>query len=360
MIDFNTQQMKILIGQNNVTVVYLHADGDYWIDQQEFCNDFTNAPVSDYVVIHVRFEGLSLSAAGVVSAVEKIIKETGRSADSVCIFSPNAMSTDTPWQNLFWKQFFISDEFYRSNIYYKDADIDLESNWKSWALFVGRRTTPRLLALYDIWHDPALKQACLLSKMNETVSCTLQPFDFSHMIHDQLCDWITTVGLVDKISAHKHFRNFCVDMPISSIDGYNINDQYINVSYGENRNAAPTNSLINISGKYLFEITFETMTKGTTFTPSEKTIRTIMAQKPMVVYAPKNFLQQMQLLGFKTFDNLWDESYDHLEGPERYQQIMNIVKQVSDMPVNQQLELYHQSRQICIYNKQRLSSLIMN
>lgn len=359
MMDFDTQQMKELLGQNNVTVVYLQVDGDYWINQQEFCDAFTNAPLSDYVVIHVRFEGLSLSAAGVVSAVEKIMKETGRSADSVCIFSPNALSTDASWKNLFWKQFAISDEFYRSKIYCKDADIDLESNWKSWALFVGRRTTPRLLALYDIWHDPILKQACLLSKMNETESSTSQPFDHIHMIHDQLCDWMPMVDSIDEISAHKHFRNFCFDMPISSIDGYNVIDQYTNATCGENRNAAPTKNLINISGKYLFEITFETMTRGTTFTPSEKTIRTIVAQKPMVVYAPKNFLLQMQLLGFKTFDNLWDESYDQLEGPKRYQKIINIVQQVAGMPVNQQLELYQESRQICSHNKQRLISMTM-
>jgi len=359
MTDFDTEQMKRLAGQLNVTVVYLQVDGDYWINQQEFCNAFRNAPLSDHVVIHVCFEGLSLSAAGVVSAVENIMKETGRLTDSVFIFSPNALSTDAPWENLFWKQFKVSDEFRRCREYRDDADIDLALNWKPWALFVGRRTTPRLLALYDIWHDPALKQACLLSKMNETAPLTLQPFDNSHMIHDQLCDWMPVVDPVEKISAHKHFCNFCLDIPVGSIDGYNIIDQYTDVTFGENRNATATKNLINISGRYLFEITFETMTRGTTFTPSEKTIRTIMAQKPMVVYAPKNFLQQMQLLGFKTFDNLWDESYDQLEGPERYQKIINIVQQVAGMSVNQQLDLYQKSRQICTHNKQNLISLSM-
>ena len=359
MTDFDLEQMKRLAGRHNVTVVYLQVDGDYWINQQEFCDAFRNAPLSDHVVIHVRFEGLSLSTAGVVSAVEKIMKETGRSADSVFIFSPNALSTDAPWENLFWKQFNISDEFSRCQTYWHDADIDLEFDWKPWALFVGRRTTPRLLALYDIWHDPALKRACLLSKMNETEPPTSQPFDHSHMIHDQLCDWMPVVDPIEKISAHEHFRNFCFDMPVHSIDGYNAIDQYTNADCGENRNAVPTKNLIDISGKYLFEITFETMTRGITFTPSEKTIRTIVAQKPMVVYAPKNFLQQMRLLGFKTFDNLWDESYDQLEGPERYQKIINIVQQVAGMPVNQQLELYQKSRQICSHNKQRLIALMM-
>jgi hypothetical protein len=40
MTDFNTIQMSQLLGQSNVTVVYLWADGDYWIGQQEFCAAF--------------------------------------------------------------------------------------------------------------------------------------------------------------------------------------------------------------------------------------------------------------------------------------------------------------------------------
>ena len=360
MTDFNSEQMKRLAGHHNVTVVYLQVDGDYWINQQEFCDAFRNAPLSDHVVIHVRFEGLSLSAAGVVSAVEKIMQETGRPANSVFIFSPNALQTDAPWKNLFWKQFIVSDEFSRCQAYWHDVDIDLEFDWKPWALFVGRRTTPRLLALYDIWHDPVLKQACLLSKMNETAPPTSQqPFDHSHMIYDQLCDWMPVVDPIEKISAHKHFRNFCFAMPVDSVDGYSVNDQYTNATSGDYRNAAPSKNLIDMSGKYLFEITFETMTRGTTFTPSEKTIRTIVAQKPMVVYAAKNFLQHMQSLGFKTFGDLWDESYDQLEGPERYQKIINIVHQIAGMPDNQQLELYQKSRQICSQNKQRLIALMM-
>jgi hypothetical protein len=146
-------------------------------------------------------------------------------------------------------------------------------------------------------------------------------------------------------------------MPIDSVDGCKITDQYMNTASGDNRNVSLTKNLINLSGKYLFEITFETMTRGRTFTPSEKTIRTMMAEKPLVVYAPKNFLQHMQQLGFKTFGDLWDEGYDKFEGPNRYKQIMAIVKDVASWPASQQLELYENSRQICSHNKQRLAVL---
>ena len=357
MTDFNTAQMSQLLGDSNVTVVYLWADGDYWLRQQEFCAAFRAVPATHNVVIHVQFEGLSLAQARVVSAVEKIMQETGRSTDSVFVYSPNAVVDDAPWANLFWRQYKVSDEFVRSNTYQTDGSRDLDPDWQPWALFVGRRTTPRLLALYDIWRDPVLREKCLLSKMIESVPPVVQPFNQAHMFFDQLDDWMPISNPIEKMLTYKHFQSFCDNIPIDSVDGCKITDQYMNTARGDNRNVSLTENLINLSGKYLFEITFETMTRGRTFTPSEKTIRTIMAEKPLVVYAPKNFLQQMQQLGFKTFGNLWDEGYDKFEGPDRYKQIMAIVKDVASWPASQQLELYKNSRQICSHNKQRLAVL---
>ena len=357
MIDFHTTYMSQLIGQSNVTVVYLWADGDYWIRQQEFCAAFRAAPASHNVVIHVQYEGLSLTQSKVVPTVEKIIQETGRSADSVFVFSPNAIVDDSPWPNLFWREFKVSDEFIRSRTYQTHGSRDLDSDWRPWALFVGRRTTPRLLALYNIWQDAILKEKCLLSKMIELPFPILQPFDQAHMFFDQLDDWMPIQNPIEKSLIHEHFRSFCDTMPVDSVDGCKITDQYTNTVGSDNRNVNLTTNLINLSGKYLFEITFETMTRGLTFTPSEKTIRTIMAEKPLVVYAPKNFLQQMQRLGFKTFGNLWNEDYDQFEGPDRYKQIMTIVKYIATLSSGEQLKLYDNSRQICSYNKQHLLAL---
>ncbi len=357
MTDFNTAQMSQLLGQPNVTVVYLWATGDYWIRQQEFCDAFRAVPLTQNVVIHVQFEGLSLTHCQLVPTVQQIMQETGRPSESVFIFSPNANTNDSPWINLFWRQYKISDEFVRSQTYQIDADVNLDLDWKSWALFVGRRTTPRLLALYDIWRDPALRAKCLLSKMIEPSPPVLQPFEQVDLYMDQLDEWMPITNPIEKMLTHKNFRGFCQGMPIDSVDGAKITDQYLDVPSGENRNFGLTTNLINLGRKYLFEITFETMTRGLTFTPSEKTIRTMMAQKPMVVYAPRHFLQHLRSLGFRTFGNLWDEGYDECEGLERYQRIMKIVKNVADMPAAQQLELYDNSRQICNHNKQQLIAI---
>jgi len=360
MTDFNLEQMKRLVGKDNVSIVYLHAAGDYWIRQEEFVSEFYKIPLTDNVVIHVQFEGLSLSNSLVVPTVEKIIKDTGRSGDSVYIFSPNSMRVDSPWENLFWKQFNISDEFIRSELYWCDKP-PLEENFKTWALFVGRKTTPRILALYDIWQDSELKNNFLLSVMNDNSPESVLIFDRPEKIYDKIDDWVPTLveNKIQRIMQHNSLRDFCKNLPISSIDNYSVNDQYTDTMYGENRNPEPSKSLIRMSNKYLFELTFETMTRGFTFTPSEKTIRTIVAETPLIVYAPKDFLKNLQLIGFKTFNSIWDESYDDLEGPARYKAMMKIVKEICMLPRNQQLQLYQQSRHICEYNHLHLMKIVM-
>ena len=353
--------MKQLLGKDNVSIVYLDSASDYWIRQQEFCDAFRSVPTTDDVVIHVKFEGLSLTHSLVTQAVQKIIQEIGRNPSTVYIYSPNSMRTDAVWKNLFWKQFRVSDEFSRSKTYWCDSPA-IEQDFKPWALFVGRRTTPRLLALYDICGDPVLKNNFLLSAMNHPSPDSELIFDRPDKIYDKIDDWVATTveNKIQRIMHHHNFRIFCKNLPVESIDNYSIVDQYSDVMDGENCNPDPSKSLIKLGGKYLFELTFETMTRGFTFTPSEKTVRTIVAEKPMVVYAPRNFLENLQNLGFKTWNNLWDESYDQLEGPERYHAIMKLVREVCNWPQDQQIEAYQQSREICIHNRLLLSKLSMN
>lgn len=357
MTDFNTEQMTKLLGKNNVTVVYIEANSDYWVNKEEFCNAFREVPLTDYVVLHVKFEGLSLTHSLVVPTVKKLIEETGRHPKTVYTFTPNSSSTDCEWPNLFFRQYTVSDEFIRSRLYWKEEHPEINSDFKTWALFVGRKTTPRLLALYNIWKDESLRQNSLLSVMNDEQH-SIQVFDRPELIYDCVDDWLPIENKMQRILEHNAFRNFCSNIPFGSIDGYNVTDQYSDQLAGENRNPIPSISLINLAPQYLFEITFETMTRGFTFTPSEKTVRTIVAEKPLVVYAPRHFLQNLQKLGFKTFGQLWDESYDQLEAQPRFWAIMKLIKDINSLSKEDKLALYQQSREICAYNKNVLRQLL--
>ncbi len=46
------------------------------------------------------------------------------------------------------------------------------------------------------------------------------------------------------------------------------------------------------------------------FLPTEKIAKTMILRKPFLVYSTQNYLKYLRELGFKTFGDFWDESYD--------------------------------------------------
>jgi len=80
--------------------------------------------------------------------------------------------------------------------------------------------------------------------------------------------------------------------------------------------------------QFVTELVAETYTIGNTFFPTEKTLRPVMAARPILVYGPKYFLSRLRDLGFETYSTCWDESYDELEGPARWQAIKKLILQI--------------------------------
>jgi hypothetical protein len=62
---------------------------------------------------------------------------------------------------------------------------------------------------------------------------------------------------------------------------------------------------------------------------SEKTMRAIYAGRPFILLAPSGTLQLIKDLGFKTFDEFWDEDYDSIVDPTlRFNRVMSIVENI--------------------------------
>ena len=59
-----------------------------------------------------------------------------------------------------------------------------------------------------------------------------------------------------------------------------------------------------------YSIICETLSTGSTFYLSEKTVKAMFNKRIFVTFGPKNFLDNLHKLGFETFNSLIDESYD--------------------------------------------------
>lgn len=69
---------------------------------------------------------------------------------------------------------------------------------------------------------------------------------------------------------------------------------------------------------------------------TEKTFKAFLNKRPFVIVGPPGMLKQIKQLGFKTFDQVFDESYDDISDPsDRLNKIVDIVKHVASLPIDE-------------------------
>jgi hypothetical protein len=84
---------------------------------------------------------------------------------------------------------------------------------------------------------------------------------------------------------------------------------------------------------------------------SEKTFKPIVYKRPFVLLAPPGSLQNLHTLGFKTFQDFWDESYDCMPDPEqRLLAVANIVTTVCGMSTDELQNLCVLMQDVLNYN----------
>lgn len=91
---------------------------------------------------------------------------------------------------------------------------------------------------------------------------------------------------------------------------------------------------------------------------TEKTTRVVAANIPFVVIGPKGILKRLRKIGFKTFSEFWDESYDDITDYEsRLEKIKEIIKWVASKDLEELTDIYNQMLPIFEHNKKILHSI---
>ena len=99
--------------------------------------------------------------------------------------------------------------------------------------------------------------------------------------------------------------------------------------------------------KYNLEVVTETMTEA--YFVTEKTIKPIMAKMPFMMVASKGYLEYLKSLGFKTFNSVFDESYDLEDSVSlRISKIVDTLEMLIES--NQIYTLYDDCKEITNYN----------
>jgi hypothetical protein len=276
--------------------------GDEWFNRASVCQQLLQAQ-NQPIMLDLGAEGPSLYRLGIVDAV----LESGVDPSQVTVANWHNSVEIVPFErqirhlasHFFWHHQLhtIADNFAN-----KTADI--------FGIFIGRRTVARCKIFYDVWQQ--YRDKSCMSLMQATTPLPWQ--HFNGIAVEQFENWINNTESTD-------FQQWWKHPPVSSIDGVSIGDQY---SADQNTNF----SLLKFYNRFNIEIVCETYCYGDAFFPTEKTVRPIAAEKPFVLFGPAQFLQRLRQLGFKTYADFWDESYDKLEGLERWQAMQQVLQYI--------------------------------
>jgi len=101
------------------------------------------------------------------------------------------------------------------------------------------------------------------------------------------------------------------------------------------------------------EVVLETLFDDDRLHLTEKSLRPIACGQPFILAGTNGSLEYLRGYGFKTFNSVWDESYDQIMDPEeRLTAIINLMEQISTWDELTKKNKLLQAQQIANYNRQ--------
>jgi hypothetical protein len=261
--------------------IIVKTNGDLWVNLEQVTEQLTTIQPTDWVCFDTGAEGISLGHSGILDFINQWVRSSGHPPHLVSINSPNVYEK-TQYRNVNK----ADNHFLQlSGHYYTEVPL-LDTDATNFGFFVGRHTAERDSIALDIINN---YQSHFVMSVMKTAYCS--------------SPWSEPV------------------QAISSIDGMTVRDQY--------QGSLDTNlSLLNFYNQFQIEIVAETMCAGITFFPTEKTFRPITGRRPFIVFGPVHFLNNLRGLGFRTYSECWDESYDQYQGQDRWNRMRTVIDNI--------------------------------
>ena len=301
--------------QNKFTL--LPANGFVW-NKTEFVQFLVDHQGQE-IVIRTREEGVCLESAGIYQLLETF------GFRNVKIETNNLLE-----QHLHYKIQFINPLWFLQ----VNSDSYLEYHyWNKNKIFGGLYGRP-------LWHRIGLS-AELQSKYND-----ISLISFRSNPHNVDQQQLFEIQQLFEQAPHS-LEKFCQvkhtwPVQIEKIDSYDVNKK--------NTTNTHTDQLAGFYPEFLIDLVAETWTQGRCFFPTEKTVRPMLLKKPMIVMGPRDYLDYLHQMGFRTFNDFWDESYDGFADGNRYAKILELVQHLAELSVDELERMYQDMQTILDHN----------
>ena len=109
-------------------------------------------------------------------------------------------------------------------------------------------------------------------------------------------------------------------------------------------------SLFDEAADSLLYLVTETVATGRRHHITEKTFKPIALGMPFVIVGTKGSLEYLRSYGFRTFEGIWDESYDSAEDDVRIERIASLLRSLDELSPEGRQDLFEMARPILEHN----------
>ena len=109
-------------------------------------------------------------------------------------------------------------------------------------------------------------------------------------------------------------------------------------------------SLFDQAEDSLLYLVTETVATGRRHHITEKTFKPIAMGMPFVIVGTRGSLEYLRSYGFRTFEGIWDESYDLADDSVRIKRIASLLRSLDELPVSAKQDLFEQAQEVVEHN----------
>jgi hypothetical protein len=109
-------------------------------------------------------------------------------------------------------------------------------------------------------------------------------------------------------------------------------------------------SLFDECAESMLYLATETVATGRRHHLTEKTFKPIALGMPFVIVGTQGSLEYLRSYGFRTFEGIWDESYDQASDDVRIQRIASLLRSLDELPQQAKQEMFEACHEVIEHN----------
>jgi len=168
------------------------------------------------------------------------------------------------------------------------------------------------------------------------------------------------ISLIDKLSSINNDIYFKFNEPfITQIKKQNKSNLLSKWNTNKTSISSKSSAFIDWPDINIFDIQIipETLFDTEKTHLTEKSLKPIAMGQPFIIVGCPHSLEYLRSYGFKTFNNLWDESYDtEVSSTIRFEKIINLIHNVVNLSPSEYLKMFNEAKKIALYNRKHFYS----